>query len=133
MNRRLRTLVFLIISVAVSISVLLSALSFPVWAQQAKKIPRIGLLSPSSSVDAAPWHEAFRHGLGELGWIEGNNIRIEYRYAEGKNDRIPDLATDLVQLKVDIIVATTSTETLAAKKATKTIPIVMASAADPIL
>jgi len=101
-------------------------------AQQPVKVPRIGLLSPSSPSGAAPWHQAFRQGLRELGWVEGKNISIEYRYAEGRNDRIPDLAADLVRLKVDIIVATTSTETLAAKKATRAIPIVMASAGDPV-
>ena len=114
------------------VGAMLLALGFPVEAQKPAKIPRIGLLSPVSPSAAAPWHQAFRQGLRDHGWVEGKNISIEYRYAEGKSDRIPDLAADLVRLKVDIIVATTSTETLAAKNATRAIPIVMASAADPI-
>ena len=77
-------------------------------AQALAKVPRIGLLSPFSPSDAAPWHHAFRLGLRDLGWVEGKNISIEYRYAEGKSDRIPDLAADLVRLKVDVIVASVS-------------------------
>ncbi len=101
-------------------------------AQQPAKIPRIGLLSPFSPSATALWHEAFRRGLRDLGWVEGKNISIEYRYSEGRNDRVPDLAADLVRLKVDIIVAATSTAALAAKHATRAIPIVMASAGDPV-
>ena len=100
--------------------------------QQPAKIPRIGLLSPYSLSDTALWHEAFRQGLRDLGWVEGKNISIEYRYAEGKSDRLPDLAADLVRLKVDIIVATGNTDALAAKNATRAIPIVVASASDPV-
>jgi len=105
---------------------------FLAQAQQAKKVPRIGLLSPFSPSATALWHEAFRQGLRDLGWVEGKNISIEYRYAEGRNDRLPDLVADLVRLKVDIIVAAVNTDALAAKKATKTIPIVVASAGDPV-
>jgi len=101
-------------------------------AQQAKKIRRIGLLSPFSPADSALWHQAFRQGLRDLGWIEGKNISIEYRYAEGRSDRLPDLAADLVRLQVDIIVASVAPDALAAKNATRTIPIVMASAGDPV-
>ncbi len=101
-------------------------------AQQATKVPRIGLLSPFSPSATALWHQAFRQGLRDLGWVEGKNISIEYRYAEGKSDRLPDLAADLVRLKVDIIVAAVNTDALAAKKATRAIPIVMASAGDPV-
>ena len=101
-------------------------------AQQPTKIPRIGLLSPFSPSHAAAWHQAFRQGLRQLGWVEGQNISIEYRYAEGRNDRLPDLAADLVRLKVDIIVVSISTDALAAKNATGSIPIVMASAGDPV-
>ncbi len=101
-------------------------------AQQTTKIPRIGLLSPFSPSAAAPWHQAFRQGLRDLGWVEGKNISIEYRYAEGRNDRLPELAADLVRLKVDVIVASITTDALAAKSATRAIPIVMASAGDPI-
>ena len=101
-------------------------------AQPATKIPRIGLLSPFSPSDTARWHQAFRQGLRDLGWVEGTNIRIEYRYANGRDDRLEDLAADLVRLKVDIIVASIGTDALAAKNATRTIPIVMASAGDPV-
>jgi len=71
-------------------------------------------------------------GLRDLGWVEGKNLSIEYRYAEGRRDRLPDLVADLVRLKVDIIVASVNTDALVAKKATRTIPIVMASAGDPV-
>ncbi len=98
----------------------------------AGKSPRIGLLSPYSPSDAARWHQAFRQGLGDLGWVEGKNISIEYRYAEGRSDRFPDLAADLVRLKVDVIVASAGTDALAAQKATRAIPIVVAFAADPV-
>jgi len=101
-------------------------------AQQAPKVPRIGLLSPFSPSDTALWHQAFRQGLHDLGWVEGKNISIEYRYAEGRNDRLPDLAADLVRLKLDIIVAAVTTDALAAKNATTAIPIVMASVGDPV-
>jgi len=101
-------------------------------AQQEKKVPRIGLLSPVSPSDTAHWHQSFRQGLGDLGWVEGKNISIEYRYAEGRADRLPELAADLVRLKVDIIVAASATDALAAKSATRAIPIVMASAGDPV-
>ncbi len=85
-----------------------------------------------SSSDAAPFHHAFRLGLRDLGWVEGKNLSIEYRYAEGKSDRLPDLTTDLVRLKVEVIVTSGTTGTLAAQKATKAIPIVMAAAGDPV-
>ncbi|OFZ84212.1 MAG: hypothetical protein A2W21_01385 [Betaproteobacteria bacterium RBG_16_66_20] len=101
-------------------------------AQQSVKIFRIGLLSPFSPSAAAAWHEAFRQGLRDLGWVEGKNIGIEYRFAEGRNDRIPDLAADVVRLKVDIIVADTTSSALAAKKATRAIPIVVASGGDTV-
>ena len=114
------------------LSIALLCIAPVVEAQQAKKVPRIGLLSPFTASDAAHWHEAFRQGLRDHGWIEGKNIGIEYRYAEGKNDRLPDLVADLVRLNVDLIVASVATDALVAKKATRTIPIVMASAGDPI-
>ncbi len=101
-------------------------------AQAPAKVRRLGLLSASSPSDAAPWHQAFRLGLRDLGWVEGKNISIEYRYAEGRSDRIPDLAADLVRLKVDVIVASAATAALAAQKATRAIPIVMATAGDPV-
>ena len=76
--------------------------------------------------------EAFRQELSKLGWIEGKNITIEYRFAEQKNERLPELAADLVRLKVDLIVVTAGPAALAAKRATTTIPIVMTSATDPV-
>ncbi|MEX0805550.1 MAG: ABC transporter substrate binding protein [Candidatus Binatia bacterium] len=76
--------------------------------------------------------EAFRQELTKLGWIEGKNITIEYRFAEGKNDRLPELAADLIRLKVDLIVVAGRPPALAAKKATTTIPIVMANVGDPV-
>ncbi len=116
--------------VTLAVGILLAPLA--VDAQQPAKGPRIGLLSPFSPSATALWHEAFRQGLRDLGWVEGKNISIEYRYAEGRNDRLPDLAADLVRLKVDIIVAATSTDALAARNATRAIPIVMASPADAV-
>jgi putative ABC transport system substrate-binding protein len=100
-------------------------------AQQPKKVPRIGYLSRSSASGNLPRIEAFRQGLRDLGYIEGQNIVIEYRYAEGKSDRLPNLAADLVSLKIDVIVAPGTGPVSAAKRAT-TIPIVMVNAADPV-
>jgi putative ABC transport system substrate-binding protein len=101
-------------------------------AQQPAKIPRIGYLSPTSPSVSPSRIEAFRQGLRELGYIEGKNILIEYRYAEGKFDRLPALAAELVRLKVDLIVTTGPTVTRAAKEATTTVPIVMATDTDPV-
>ena len=103
-----------------------------VRAQAPAKVPRIGLLSPFSPSDTALWHQAFRLGLRDLGWVEGKNIGIEYRYAEGRSDRLPELAADLVRLKVDVIVASVLPDAVAAQKATRAIPIVMASVSDPV-
>jgi putative tryptophan/tyrosine transport system substrate-binding protein len=97
-------------------------------AQQLEKVPRIGLLAPSSSA----FDEVFRQGLRELGYVEGKNIVIEYRFAEEKFDRLPDLAVELVELKVDVIVARATQASLAAKGATRTIPIVMVGVSDPV-
>jgi putative ABC transport system substrate-binding protein len=110
------------------------AIAWPIAAaaQQEKTVARIGLLSPFSPPAAAPWHTAFRQGLRDLGWVEGKNISIEYRYAEGRIDVLPRLAADLVGLNVDVIVASISTDALAVRDATRTIPIVMASAGDPV-
>ena len=95
------------------------------------KIFRIGFLDPSTASGSAVLVEAFRQEMSKLGWIEGKNITIEYRFAEQKPERLPELAADLVRLKVDLIV-TSGTAALAAKKATTTIPIVMANAGDPV-
>ena len=102
-------------------------------AQQPKKVPRIGYLSPRDPASESTRAEAIRLALRELGYIEGQNIAIEYRYAEGKHDRLPELAAELVRLKVDIIVAAGGRVIRAAKNATKTIPIVMVGGgADPV-
>ena len=101
-------------------------------AQPAGKVHRIGYLSSSSSTAHLPLSEAFRQALRELGWVEGQNIVIEYRFAEGRFDRLPDLAAELVRLKVDIIVATPTPTAVAAKNATATIPIVGISLIDPV-
>jgi len=98
-------------------------------AQQPKKIPRIGFLSPTSDDSRV---EAFRQGLRELGYNEGRNIAIEYRWADGKFERLPELAAELVRLKVDIVVAVVTQASLAVKNATRTIPIVMIGVADPV-
>ena len=110
-----------------------SALAAPLSseAQQAGKVYRVGFLWDSPAV----WPhalEAFRQGLRDLGWVEGRNIVVEYRWAEGRFDRLPNLVEELVRLKVDLIVAPTSIYTGAAKRATSTIPIVFVSHADPI-
>jgi putative tryptophan/tyrosine transport system substrate-binding protein len=111
---------------------MLLALSFPAQAQQPKEVPRIGYLTAASLSAFAARTEAFRQGLRELGYIEGKNILIEYRYADGKTDRVPALADELVRIKVDVIVTGGAPATLSAKDATRTIPIVMGSDADPV-
>jgi putative tryptophan/tyrosine transport system substrate-binding protein len=101
-------------------------------AQQTGKVFRIGFLDSSTASGMAGLLETFRRELTKLGWIEGKNIAIEYRFAEGKNDRLPELAADLVRLKVDLIVVTGTPQAFAAKKATPSVPIVMANASDPV-
>ena len=97
-------------------------------AQQARKVPLIGFLSESRQ----PWDDAFRQGLGELGYIVGQDIKVEYRYAEGQFERLPGLAAELVRLNVDLIVAGGTHSISSAKHATSAIPIVMAVTADPV-
>ena len=117
-----------VLSNALALGLFLS--SSPAAAQQAGKVARIGYLAlPSGPSEAT---DAFLQGLREHGYVVGQNIAIEYRWAEGKADRLPDLAADLVRLKVDIIVASATPVIQAAKDATRTIPIVMAAAGDPI-
>jgi len=111
---------------------LLPALCTSAEAQQSAKIPRIGYLVGASLSGTSARIEAFRQGLRELGYVEGKNIVIEYRYAEGKLDRLPALVAELVLLKVDVIVANGPPSTRAAKEATVTIPIVMAQDSDPV-
>jgi putative ABC transport system substrate-binding protein len=113
---------------------MLLALPFPARAQQLKKVSRIGYLSPVDAASESSISEAIRLALRERGYVEGQNIAIEYRYAEGKVDRFPELAAEVARLKVDIIVVAGGTRLVrAAKNATKTIPIVMVgTGADPV-
>jgi putative tryptophan/tyrosine transport system substrate-binding protein len=111
---------------------MLFALCSSAEAQQAEKILRIGFLDNSTDSGSAVLWEAFLQELSKLGWIEGRNIIIEYRFAEQKNERLSDLAADLVRLKVDLIVTSGGTPPFAAKKATSTIPIVMTVSTDPV-
>ncbi len=115
-----------------AVSSMLFALSVSAEAQQSGKIHRIGFLDASTASGSAALVEVFREEMRKLGWIEGKNLTIEYRFAEQKRERVPELATDLVRLKVDLIVVTGAPQTLAAKKATTTIPIVMVSVGDPV-
>ena len=101
-------------------------------AQQPGKIFRIGFLDPSTASGSAVLVDVFRQELRKLGWVEGKNISIEYRFAEQKNDRMRELAAELVRLSVDLIVTTGDGPTLAAKKATTIIPIVMTTSSDPV-
>ena len=116
---------FLLTSLASALAVPLAA-----EAQAVGNVPRIGYLS-SDFANSRPI-EAFRQGLRELGWVEGQNIVIDHRFAEGRFDRLPDLATELVQLKVEVIVAGAAPVAVAAKNATGTIPIVMFGVGDPV-
>jgi len=113
------------------ISVFLSTGQFG-QAQQSAKIPRIGFLISSTASAAAPRVEAIQRGLRELGYVEGKNIVIEYRYADGKLEPLAELAAELVRLKVDVIVTDASNAIDAAKSVTKTIPVVFTSAIDPV-
>src|SRR3989454_3076677 len=113
------------LAVILTLSLILAPLTAD--AQPSTTIPRIGLLAP----DATPW-EPLRIGLRDLGYVEGKSIALEERNSEGRNERLSDLASELVQLNVNIIVPWGTPATLAAKQATTTIPIVMASAGDPV-
>jgi putative ABC transport system substrate-binding protein len=115
-----------------AIVVLLTACGVRAEAQQPKSVVKIGYLSVLSPSSDSTRIEAFRQGLRELGYVEGQNIAIESRYADGKLDQLPDLAGELVRLKVDVIVVGGSTATRATKNVTKLIPIVMAHGSDPV-
>jgi ABC-type uncharacterized transport system substrate-binding protein len=123
-NRKLVGLIALVVALTFGGAVAL--------AQQTGKVFRIGFLDPSNASGIAVLVEAFRQELSTLGWIEGKNIAIEYRFAEQKNERLPELAADLVRSKVDLIVVTAGPAVLAVKSATTTIPIVMTSTTDPV-
>ena len=105
---------------------------FAVEAQSRGKSPRVGFLSTFSPSDVPRWREGLTKGLRDLGYTEGDDIVIEYRHAEGRPERLPDLAAELVRMKVDVIVAETTPASLAAKKATMTIPIVMTIVGNPV-
>ena len=115
-----------------AVATLMLASVFPAEAQQPKKVPRLGYLVANFPSTNPARNEAFRQGLRDLGYVEGKSIVIEWRYAEGKPDRLPVLAAELVRLKVDIIVTAGPSLTHAAKQATVTIPIVMAFDFDPV-
>jgi putative ABC transport system substrate-binding protein len=112
-------------------AVLLAA-PFAAEGQQTGKVPRIGVLWPYSPAIAAPFGDAFRQGLGRLGYVEGRNIALEERWADGKFDRLASLAAELVRLKVDVLVTASTPGTQAAQQATKTTPIVMTLVSDPV-
>ena len=118
--------------VYVALALLLLTLCVPAEAQQTAKIPKVGWLAAGSASGVAPLTDAFRQGLRQLGYVEGKNIIIEFRYAEGKFDRLPDLAAEIVHLKVDVIVVANPEAIDAAKRATATIPIVMVGPGDPV-
>jgi putative tryptophan/tyrosine transport system substrate-binding protein len=118
--------------VGLTLSAMLLALCLPAEAQQTKKIPRIGYLSLQSSSSGRNLDDPFRQGLTALGYVEGKNVIIEYRWAEGNFDRLTELAAELVRLKVDVIVARGTRSVRAAKQATSTIPIVVPIVADPV-
>jgi putative ABC transport system substrate-binding protein len=118
--------------VCVLFGALLLALGSPGEAQQPGKIFRIGFLDGGTAAGIAGLLEAFRQELSKLGWIEGKNITIEYRFADQKPERLPELAADLVRLKVDLIVVVATPPALAAKRANTTIPIVMTNVGDPV-
>src|SRR5215831_8968638 len=119
---------------SIVVAVMLLAMAIIAESQQPKKVPRIGYLSPFDAATESARSEPYRRALRELGYIEGQNIAIEYRYAEGKADRYPELLAELVRLKVDVIVVAGGDPLMrAAKNATKTIPIVMTGGgADPV-
>ena len=119
----------LVRAVALSGALLLAPLG---GAQPAGKVYRVGYLGSGSATGDPRTREALREGLRELGWVEGQNLVIDYRFAEGRPDRLPDLAAELVRLKVDVIAAGPTPPVLAARNATRTIPIVGMSLTDPV-
>jgi putative ABC transport system substrate-binding protein len=100
--------------------------------QEPGKVARVGILARRTRSDAAPFIDAFVRGMRELGWVEGKTVAFEFRFAEGQLDRLPDLAAELVRLKVDVILAASTPPAVASRNATRTIPIVIAAGADPV-
>ena len=118
--------------ICLALSTMLLALGLPAQAQQPKKIAKIGYLVPSNAAAHAPNFEAFRQGMRELGYVEGKTFVLELRYAEGRFERLPELARELVGLKVDVIVTVSDVAIAAVKRETQTIPIVMVVSSDPV-
>jgi putative ABC transport system substrate-binding protein len=118
--------------IGLTLSATLFALSVNIEAQQPKKIAKIGYLAPSTPAAAAHLVEAFRQGLRELGYVEGKNLVLELRHGEARAERLPELARELVGLKVDVIVTNTDGAIAAVKRETQTIPIVMGNSTDPV-
>jgi putative ABC transport system substrate-binding protein len=106
--------------------------SVPSFAQQPPRVWRIGYLSPRVRMDSLPYERAFLHGMSELGYVEGKNVVVEWRFADGAYERLPYLAAELVRLDVDVIVAPSSSAIRAAQQATTTTPIVFISTGDPV-
>src|SRR6266446_6143393 len=102
------------------------------WAQQAGRVPTIGFLGSATPATQGRWVTAFVQRLRELGWVEGYNLAIDYRWAEGRSERFTEIAAEFVRLKVDVIVAATTPVALSAKQATSVIPIVFAGVSDPV-
>src|SRR5262245_45385319 len=120
--------------IGLALSALLFVLGLPAEAQQLKNVPKVGVLlpwSPASGVSLS-FLKAFREGLQERGYVEGQNLAIEYRYGEGVNERFPNLVVELVRLKVDVIVTTAGPPALATKQATNTIPVVFTQVPEPV-
>jgi putative ABC transport system substrate-binding protein len=119
--------------VAILLGALILAAPVTSFSQQPAKVPRIGYLQPAAPQNnSSPFLEDFRQGLRDLGYIEGKNVQLEVRWGEGRLERLPALAAELVRLKVDVIVAVSSPSVVAAKQATQTIPIVMPLSSDPV-
>jgi len=117
---------------SILVAVVLLALGVIAEAQQPKKVSRIGYLVSSDSITESSRSEGIRQALRDLGYVEGQNIAFEYRYAEGKLDRLPDLVKELVSVKVDVIVTTSAQSVLTVKNASRTIPVVFSGVQDPV-
>jgi len=124
-------LVTIQLAIAMALSLVVAPLAAAA-AQPLEKVPRVGILHPRTRSDASPQTDAFLQGLRELGWVDGKSVVVEYRWADGRSDRLPELVADLVRLKVDVILAGSTAVAVEAKNATGTIPIVMATGGDPV-